>query len=184
MTDCPNAETRDRLPDLVNGSLDGGARAIVERHVAGCSDCAAEVELLRRVRRVLAPTAPAFDVATIVAALPAPRRSAAPWSRLASWKVAAAVSLFAVGIGSYSVMSRAPLDAPAADSISAPAAADLAVAGGLEDLSDDALEDLAKRIEDIEALPSTRVLERVAPTVRPSGEPLDSLINDLSESGR
>ena len=32
MTDCPNAEIRDLLPDLVHGRLDAAARADVERH--------------------------------------------------------------------------------------------------------------------------------------------------------
>lgn len=36
MTDCPRADMRDLLPDLMHGALDAAARAEVERHVMTC----------------------------------------------------------------------------------------------------------------------------------------------------
>ena len=36
MNDCPNAEIRDRLPDLLHDRLDPSARAAVTAHVATC----------------------------------------------------------------------------------------------------------------------------------------------------
>ena len=95
MRDCPDAEIRDLLPDYAGGSLTGEALSRVEAHVAGCADCAAEVDLLRAVRRA-GPAAPAVDVARIVAALPAPTR-ARPRGRVAMWRVAAAVAVLAAG---------------------------------------------------------------------------------------
>ena len=65
MTDCPNAEIRDLLPDLVHGRLDATARADVERHVRDCDDCAAEVTLLRELRTAF-HASPRVDVAAIV----------------------------------------------------------------------------------------------------------------------
>ncbi|PYP60840.1 MAG: hypothetical protein DMD26_18920, partial [Gemmatimonadetes bacterium] len=54
MTDCPNAEMRDRLPDLLHERLDASARAVVMAHVADCDDCRAELVVLREARVVLA----------------------------------------------------------------------------------------------------------------------------------
>ena len=112
MIDCPNGEMRDRLPDLVHDQLSARVRAEVEAHVAGCTACTAEVALLRRLRATLGAT-PGVDVSRIVAALPAPRRSAAEtagvagagWERF-NWRVAAAVVALAVGGGSVVVWSR------------------------------------------------------------------------------
>src|SRR6185503_15034666 len=50
MTDCPNAEMRDQLPDLLHGRLDDTARAVVLAHVGDCIDCQAEMELLKGLR--------------------------------------------------------------------------------------------------------------------------------------
>ena len=71
MNDCPNAEIRDRLPDLLHEHLDAGARAQVMAHVERCADCRAELALLREARSLLA-TAPLVDVGRIVRALPSP----------------------------------------------------------------------------------------------------------------
>jgi anti-sigma factor RsiW len=112
MIDCPNAEMRDRLPDLVHDQLTVTVRAEVTAHVTGCAACAAEVALLRQLHTALR-AAPAVDVSKIVAALPAPRRrlSAAVRSRNATWerfdwRVAAAVVALVVGGGSAAVWSR------------------------------------------------------------------------------
>ena len=71
MTDCPNAEIRDLLPDLAADALSPVERARVQSHVDGCVDCAAEVVLLQTARAVRPQIGP-IDVARIVAQLPRP----------------------------------------------------------------------------------------------------------------
>lgn len=109
MNDCPNAEIRDRLPDLLHDRLDVSTRAAVLAHVDDCVDCRAELELLKGVRGVMIAQTPRVDINYVVNALPkqyaktprvAPRRRT--W---ADWRVAAAVTVLAVGGGSVAVMN-------------------------------------------------------------------------------
>lgn len=103
MTDCPNAEMRDLLPDLVHGRLDAAARADVERHVRDCDECAAEVRLLRELRSAL-HAAPNVDVAAIVAAVPDYRR---PGGRSwIGWRTAATITVLVAGGSSVAVLER------------------------------------------------------------------------------
>jgi anti-sigma factor RsiW len=115
MSDCPNAEIRDLLPDFVHGTLAGAERAPVDSHLASCADCTSEVSLLRAARGALSAAAPSVDVARIVRALPAPpspaaepavpgvvsieeaRRARRAPTRVAGWWRAAAVLLVAAG---------------------------------------------------------------------------------------
>jgi anti-sigma factor RsiW len=102
MTDCPNGDIRDLLPDLLNGTLAPDQRAGVEAHLLTCDDCREEMELLRGMRRsmhrVSAP--PAAD---IVRALPAYR---AQVRRVGNgWRIAAALALLAGG-GTSVVVAR------------------------------------------------------------------------------
>ena len=103
MTDCPNAEIRDLLPDLVHGRLDAATRSDVERHVRDCDECAAEVKLLRDLRSAL-HAAPQVDVAAIVAAVPDYRR---PGGRSwIGWRTAAAITVLVAGGSSVAVLQR------------------------------------------------------------------------------
>ena len=119
MTDCPNAEVRDLLPEYAHARLGAVDRARVEAHLAGCAECAAELSLIRAASRALG-AAPRVDVARIVAALPAapapetagvtplaPRRvrRAAP-ARWGSWRQAAAIAAVAVGAVGLAVVGR------------------------------------------------------------------------------
>ena len=101
MNDCPNAEIRDQLPDLLHERLDPSARAAVTAHVAACGDCRDELELLRGIHGMLIERAPRIDVAAVVAALPKPAareiRAARPRRTWADWRVAAAVTLLVAG---------------------------------------------------------------------------------------
>ncbi len=115
MTDCTNSETRDALPDLLNGRLSELDTATMTAHVESCPACREELELLREVRRS-APLAPSIDAARIVAALPAypgtmpaperdQRRASGFFSRIVAWKVVAAMAVIAIagwGIGDLS----------------------------------------------------------------------------------
>lgn len=102
MTDCPNGEMRDLLPDLVHSRLGAGDRATVEAHVAQCADCRDEVALLRALRGTMA-RGQAIDVRGIVGALPAyavPARRA--WG---GWR-AAAIAAIAIGGASVAMSTR------------------------------------------------------------------------------
>ena len=94
MSDCPNVEMREALPELLHGRLDAAHEARVREHVAVCAECAAELELLERVQRAYAK-APVIDTAAIVRALPAPhaRRS----SSLGVLRLAAAIVIILAG---------------------------------------------------------------------------------------
>lgn len=106
MNDCPNAEIRDRLPDLLHERLDPAARAEVVTHVEGCLDCRAELELLRQLRVTLLHTTPRVDVARIVAALPSSARVVRRHRTWVDWRIAAAVTVIAIGGGSAVVLSH------------------------------------------------------------------------------
>jgi len=70
----------------------------VRAHVARCTDCAAEVALIRRVGA--AYPAPKVDVARIVAALPLSARyahGAAGRFRAHQWRIAAGMAMIAIG---------------------------------------------------------------------------------------
>lgn len=103
MTDCPNGEIRDQLPDFVHDQLSPRARAAVAAHVAQCAACTAELTLLRELRERLR-AGPTVDVARIVAALPAPSRGLRD-SRRFDWRVAAAIAALVVGGGSAAIVS-------------------------------------------------------------------------------
>src|SRR5512143_3439770 len=110
MNDCPNADIRDLLPDLLHERLDVIMRAAVMAHVDDCVDCRAELELLRGVHGMLMSQTPRVDIDYVVKALPkratrpvrvAPRRRV--WS---DWRIAAAVTVLAVGGGSFAVLRQ------------------------------------------------------------------------------
>jgi predicted anti-sigma-YlaC factor YlaD len=182
MSDCPNAEIRDLLPDFVHGTLAGTERAPVESHLASCADCTSEVSLLRTVRGALAAGAPPVDVASVVRALPAPpssvvrpsvpgvvsieeaRRDRRAPARTVGWWRAAAVLLVAAGATTVAVMqggrsgsSEPPPTLVRPPGVTAPAVATagLSLAAGVSDLSDDDLVALLGDIDDLEAAPAT-----------------------------
>lgn len=112
MTDCENVEVRELLPELLHGMLSARERATVERHLASCVACTSELELLGRVRTLMAQ-APAVDVGRVSAALSAARRPASPplvaitaasprerlaRSRVRPWQAIAAAMLLVVGL--------------------------------------------------------------------------------------
>jgi anti-sigma factor RsiW len=170
MTDCLNSEIRDQLPDFVHDQLTAAAHASVATHVAGCGACAAEVALLRELRRALS-AAPAVDVGRIVAALPAPSRAVASgrpgrrtWRQL-DWRIAAAVAALVVGGGSAVILSsrgrgpdvgtsRIVEQVPEAPRVQEVAAADLSIDADLGDASLVELEALLEELEAFDGLPA------------------------------
>jgi anti-sigma factor RsiW len=115
MTDCPNADVRDLLPDLLHGRLTTAEREVVESHVRGCADCREELTLLRAMSATL-QRGPRVDVAAVASAIPVYR---APVRRSwGGWRAAAAIVALAAGGTSVAVMQR---DAgPGADSLGTP----------------------------------------------------------------
>jgi anti-sigma factor RsiW len=120
MNDCQNAAIRDQLPALLHDRLDAAARIVVLAHVDGCDDCRSELELLRGLHGMFIARTPRVDVPYVIGALPlaSGRGSARPPARQrtwADWRIAAAVTVLALGGGSMAVLHRsAPPIAPAA----------------------------------------------------------------------
>lgn len=114
MNDCRNAEIRDQLPDLLHDRLTAGERAAVLAHVDDCAECRDELELLRGVHQVLISSTPRVNTLNILSALPKPGESGvvpmiqsrATRSRWADWRIAAAITVIAVGGGSLALLSR------------------------------------------------------------------------------
>lgn len=104
MIDCPNGEVRDQLPDYLHDRLESSARMSVERHLADCAACRDELALLRDLRGTL-QRAPRIDVAAVAAAIPA-YRPAAQKSWASGWRIAAAITVIAVGGTSIALLRR------------------------------------------------------------------------------
>jgi|SRR5687768_8232018 len=177
MTDCMNPETRDALPDLLNGRLSDLDTATMTAHVESCPACREELALLREVRRS-APLAPSIDVARVVAALPAypgtmpvpetdQRRAPGFFSRIVAWKVVAAMAVVAIagwGIADISrdsqvqTLASTPQPATTNDAPTrvpaAVAQSGLSLVAGVQELTDDDIEVLLAELDGIDAVPS------------------------------
>lgn len=166
MSDCPNVEIRELLPDYLDGRVSASRRAEVESHVASCGDCADELALLRLVRQAYASTAPAVNVAGIVAALPRKpvRRVHRPWRTSQAFQIAAAVTFIALGGISLTVARSFLGNDPATITVDTMVASNpdtpaISFAGGVQDLGDADLEALLSALESMEALPVTETSE-------------------------
>ena len=146
MNDCPNAEMRDQLCDVVHRTLPEAECRRIEEHIATCPDCTAEIALLRRAHAVLNRMAPAVDTAAIVGALPGPRQSR-PMA-FANWRIAASIAAIALGAASLSLLRvRTAGDDRRADStgtaiVASADAQSLSFSGRLSALEDEDLEQL------------------------------------------
>lgn len=165
MSDCPNVEIRELLPEYLSGTLSDVRRSEVSSHVASCEDCAEELALLQLIRQAYAASTPAVNVSAIVAKLP--RKPSRPAMR--SWRpsqaiqIAAAVSFIALG-GISLAVARSFFDgnstATVGDTVVANAEAPaISFAGGVSDLGDEDLEALLSALESIEALPVTETAD-------------------------
>lgn len=108
MTDCPNANMRDLLPDLLHDRLAPAARRDAEAHLAGCGECRAELALLSEVRASL-HRVPAMSAEQISSVIPPYRpalvvsSSGRAWG---GWRVAAAITVLVAGGASAALLSR------------------------------------------------------------------------------
>ena len=156
MNDCPNAEIRDLLCDVVHGTLTGSDERRVAEHVATCADCRAELALLHRARTVLSRATPAVSAERIAAAIPQ-RQVAARALRFSTWRVAATIAVMAVGAASLSLAGRNGGLRGAAGSGETAASATtggdlhaLSFAGRLSTLKDEDLQQLLTEIDDFD----------------------------------
>ena len=91
MRDCVKADVRDLLPDLVHGRLEEGERLSVEAHLTDCTECAGEVEVIRRSAAMLALATPKIDIARIAEVV---QSRTAPGGVVAAQPVRAGVGRF------------------------------------------------------------------------------------------
>jgi len=107
MTDCPNGEVRDALPDYLHDHLEPARRREVESHLAGCEVCRDELSLLHAMRATTG-RAPVVDTKAIAAAIP-PYRAPVGRGWATGWRAAAAVVALVVGGTSVALLrARAP----------------------------------------------------------------------------
>ncbi len=152
MNNCIERDIQEMLPDLLHGRLDTTARARVEAHLTTCSACAEDVEVLRAVKAA-AVFIPAIDAdrvvrqvrpyRTVVPAARAPSRS-----RAVSWLVAASLAIVVLGGGSVLMIQPRGSVAPT------PSNHSLAIATGVDGLSDTNLRQLMNDMSGFDALPA------------------------------
>lgn len=167
MRDCPNAEMRDLLPDMIHGTLGAAQRGEVEAHVAACESCRDELALLRRIRAAM--PAPPVDTAAIVRTLPTYRASR-PTRRGAMLRIAAGLVLVA---GAASLVmrngSREPVPVDTLAQAAASAAPVLSLGENVQDLSDSDLQALADELQALDAVMSEEPEEIVVPLTGGTG---------------
>jgi|SRR5579862_5212831 len=171
MRDCQNEKIKDRLPDYAIGRLDAGIvdagiASDVEAHLAACPSCAAELAVLRAAHNAF--PAPKVDIARIVAALPKPPSQVIELKpRIAkrtftSWRIAATIATIAVGGVSVAMLQnllndnrppRTHLVSPK-PAESAPENSGLSVGGNLSDLSEQEMQTLLGKLDEMDAVPS------------------------------
>ena len=148
MNDMGCERTRELLPLWVAGAAGAGEASGVERHLAVCPECSAEADLVRSLFESR-PEVPEGLAHRIEAAVRFQTRSVRrPWWGLA----AAAVAVLAIGIGVTADRGTTPLDVPLYASEAAESelwVSDdglIAGAASLDDLSDEALEQLLSEL--------------------------------------
>jgi hypothetical protein len=151
-------EIQEMLPDVLHGTIGPADRARIDAHVASCSPCRRELEVLRAVQGAAVFT-PSIDVESIVRQLPpygimvptpVERRVRTPVMR---WLVAAGVALVAFGAGSVFVSQDEPATRAAA--VAVPSGDALTLASGLDGLSDGELVQLMNEMNGFDALPAS-----------------------------
>ena len=187
MTDCPDADVRDLLPELAAGVLAADTRARVEAHLAGCAECRAELALMGAIRRAYARPV-AIDADRVARALPEPTpmaasglmepaRSGHPQAAARASRryrtfgtpgrqLAAALALFAVGATSIWMASLSGSGSDAgSDSIASVAGEERAVTLGhrLGELTEQELEALLGELDGIDAIPALEPAQLIAP---------------------
>ena len=175
MSDCTNLDMRDLIPDFARGALTGPSLAALERHLATCASCRAELALVQNAQRVLS-VGPAVNASRIAAAVvrarQSPRVASVSFSTRRVWLAAA--SIIAVAGAAALALSGArrpdPRDvppvvagierppapapnapesaaAPVRSTPQAPVRAEIVIADGVSDLADAELESLLRALD-------------------------------------
>jgi predicted anti-sigma-YlaC factor YlaD len=151
-------EIQEMLPDVLHGTASPANRARIDAHLATCGPCREELEVLRAVHGAAVFT-PSIDVESIVRRLPpygiglptpVERRVRTPIMR---WLVAAGFALVAFGAGSVVMNQSEPTGETA--SVTVPGNGGLALASGLDGLSDGELVQLMNEMTSFDALPDS-----------------------------
>jgi anti-sigma factor RsiW len=194
MADCSNVEIRELLPERAGSALSAADLARVDAHLASCATCSAELALIQAARRAVR-VAPSIDIgrisAGVVAATLTPSRPQlvtsapaaarahrAPRMRWIGLKAAAAVAIAAAGIGSFAVWhstddgTALPNGATIAAVAPASGAAttEIAVAGGLNDLSASDLQSLLGDLGSAADVADDAAFEDPAPVIPDIGD--------------
>jgi len=149
-------EIQYMLPDVLHGTAGPADRARVEAHLDGCRGCRAELNALRAVHNAAVFT-PSIDAAGIVRKIPpygiiTPLQERPARSPVAKWLVTAGFVLIAIGGGSAILMQSDPAT-QARSEVPAPGHS-LALAAGLDELSDGGLVQLMTEMNAFDALPA------------------------------
>lgn len=156
MNECMKREIREMLPDVLHGTLVPTEQARIEKHLATCDQCRQELEVLRLVHGA-AVFAPSIDIERVVRQIPPHGiitpvvERPAPSRRMVGWLVAASLAFVVAGGGSV-LMREA--DRGAAPSVAVPVGQGLALASGVDGLSDGGLVQLMNEMSDFDALPA------------------------------
>jgi predicted anti-sigma-YlaC factor YlaD len=160
MNNCTQLDIQEMLPDLLHRTLDQRSMERVEAHLASCESCTEELGVLRTVSES-AIFAPVIDIDGIVRRIPpyqriVPVKEAPARSRLVSWLVAASMLIVVAGGGSLLMVqqNQKTQTVASAESEVAPAGHALALAAGVDALSDDDLRQLMTDMSSFDALPS------------------------------
>lgn len=156
MNECMERELQEMLPDVLHGTVAPGERARVEAHLTACRHCRQELEVLRAVKGA-AVFSPTIDVAGIVRQIPpyqiiTPAVERPVRASVMKWLVAAAMALVVVGGGSVVMQDRDVAEQPL--TAAAPRAHSLALAGGLDEMSDGSIVQLMTEMNSFDALPA------------------------------
>lgn len=152
MTECGNAEMRDRLPELLDDVGATADRASVRAHVESCGHCRAELALLSAARSAI--PVPYVDASRIAGAIPPYQPSR--WRRAGgspAFRIAAGLLLVA-GLGTVMTRPNERATPDTADVRTALVTSELPVGAPLGELTDADLAALIEEIDAFEALPS------------------------------
>jgi|HubBroStandDraft_6_1064221.scaffolds.fasta_scaffold53938_2 anti-sigma factor RsiW len=165
MRECQDETVKDMLPELAADRLSPADAARVTAHVDACPACAAELAVVRAAHAAF--TAPAVDIARIVAALPMPPAKVIEFAphmrkrRFTSWRIAATIATIAVSGVSIGVLQGVLRDnkPPAVKRVvlktsDAAEASGLTVGGSLNDLSEKEMQTLLDKLDELDAVPS------------------------------
>jgi hypothetical protein len=195
MTDCPNAEMRDQLPDLLHGRLTDTARAVVLAHVGDCIDCQAEMELLKGLRGTMTyalnvnVARVSFGVIEQTRASDVPQTATSIVGRSRgrawqNWRLAAAIAVLVVGGGAVARMSggdRTTLlgDSTAVAQVVATPALQMAELSPAVDAEQPSESDLRLLLDDLQELDALPALEPEAVAVPVA--PVERAVSERSE---